>query len=243
MKILSKPRNGTNLIEVNQYGFGYIPVPKVACTSFKFCIAKIIDFQVGEGSIHKELETTRIKSRDDFKDLFIFTFVRNPFERILSAFTNKIKPKRNIKANHLENGVHKALVVYYGDSFYGGMSFKQYVKNVYEIPDSHSDAHFKSQYSILHSTDGNPLYDFVGKLENLEADIEKLNKILKKPLQDIPVKNKTNGKKKHYSLYYDDEMVDLMTKRYSNDLNFFDYSYQNMNPDKFIDPFEDYYKT
>ena len=28
-----------------------------------------------------------------------------------------------------------------------------------------------------------------------------------------------------------------------NDLKFFDYSYQNMNPDKFIDPFEDYYKT
>jgi len=71
---------------------------------------------------------------------FLFTFVRDPYDRILSCYINKF-------LQYKERFIYEDYLMGYLKE---NDSFEDFVRKVAVIPDTLSDEHFRSQYSILY---------------------------------------------------------------------------------------------
>jgi hypothetical protein len=67
--------------------------------------------------------------------------------------------------------------------------------------------------------------DFIGKVETLGQDLQKLSEILSIPYQDIDVELTNRSKHKHYIEYYDDETRQLVAEKYAKDIEYFGYKF------------------
>ena len=109
-----------------------------------------------------------------------------------------------------------------------GMKFEEFIKAICEIPDALANPHFASQYSLCYYK-MKPLYDFVGKLENIGEDFSKLANILKFPNNNLPHKLRTSNKYKsgnvHYTEFYTKETMEMIRQRFGKDIELFDYSF------------------
>lgn len=97
-------------------------------------------------------------------DYFKFGFTRNPWERLVSAWTFAFCKKRITE--------------------YGEVSFSKFVKH-------HTDAWLGVEMNTLDFCDG---CDFIGKLENLQSDFAIICDSLKIPNKNLPHKNRTQHK-------------------------------------------------
>jgi len=207
-KIINR-RIGNLLIIRKRYV--YIALPKVACTSLKKAFRRC-----GAESISKAKEKIILKDNKYFK----FSFVRNPYDRIVSCWKNKVQnPQvRETVGNNMYMGFYKY------DNIVGGMTFKEFVKSISELPDEESNSHFKSQYTFLTDKNGKLFVDFIGKFENLEKDYKKMCKRI--GVKKIPkLEHKRRSKRKHYREYYDEKTKKLITERYKKDLELFGYKF------------------
>lgn len=152
---------------------------------------------------------------------FIFTFVRNPYDRIVSCYEQKVNRKKDkIYYRDFDNFLSKHPKIKKGQT-----SFKEFVKILSKVPDYKADQHIRSQYTFLTDKKGRLISDFVGKSEHLNQDCKKVCKILgiKNPPK-FPHKNKSR-RKKDYKRYYDKETRELVQKRYQKDLEIFGYKF------------------
>jgi hypothetical protein len=148
------------------------------------------------------------------KDFKIFSFVRNPYDRLVSEFIwrKEISPRRN----------------------YGTDTFEEFVKSIVE-PNAHfrhfykqldNSLHLNSQYSIL-SIKGNdiPEVEFIGKFENLEDDFTTYMK--SKGFEEIKKLRHLNQgpREKDYKIYYNDYTKEAVTKLYKDDLEHYGYTF------------------
>lgn len=182
----------------------YYGIPKVASTSLQNILYmkgfKRIDLNQGEG----------YKERNCFK----FALVRNPYDKLVSCYENKIKKPYDLW-----------VVATNYKKIYEDMPFKEFVKAISSIPDNEADRHFKSQCFFLMSKQGKLIPDFIGKFENLEEDYKKIcKKIGIKNPPKLPHKRKSI-RKKTYKDYYDEETKKLIYERYKKDFQFFGYEF------------------
>ena len=129
------------------------------------------------------------------------------------------------------NGVAPGFLRKYGNRFYAGMTFTDFATEVCGIPDLISDKHFISQNFIL-VHNGKLLPNFIGRFENLEKDFQEICRItglsLKLPYMfgNIPKeKLKKVWVKPDYRSYYTRELEEMVRKRYSQDIDFFGYTF------------------
>jgi hypothetical protein len=139
--------------------------------------------------------------------------VRNPWDRLLSCYINKIGDS-SIHGNFIKYGL-----------FYPKMSFEDFLKAVSIIPDAIADEHFKSQASFLWDKDGNQLVDFIGKLESLESDFHYVSKKHNFNVNVLPHLKKSKERNHNYQRHYTDETKKLVTKRYEKDIRLLGYSF------------------
>jgi len=136
-------------------------------------------------------------------DYYKFTFVRNPFERLVSAWRafdkNTGKVNSNFESFIRDRGV--------GHLLYENSEFT----NDHWFPQSNY-----AEYSV-----GSPFVDYVGKFESLEKDWKKLS-------NEIEV-NGTLTKKRYsitdYKSFYTKELVKVVSDIYKRDLELFDYGF------------------
>jgi len=136
------------------------------------------------------------------KNKYIYTFVRNPYDRLISTFFYLKNGGRN-------NGDKKDR-----DKYIGNSSFEDFVKTKL-INASKNQIHFRPQkYWIPNGA------SFIGKFENLENDFNEVKKIvgIKGNLQHL---NKTSHK--DYREYYNDELANIVYKVYEEDFEEFGY--------------------
>ena len=141
----------------------------------------------------------------NYSDYFIFCFVRNPWDRILSGYMQARKP------HNLKN---------------------PYRKYIYELSRNHSldnflkivDNRFWKDYdqSRYYLNNGN-LINFVGRFENLSSDLRRVCDKLNIEYKKFPHKNKSQHK--HYTEYYDDETRQMVAEKYSKDIEYFGYEF------------------
>ncbi|MGM0562393.1 MAG: sulfotransferase family 2 domain-containing protein [Pseudomonadota bacterium] len=95
------------------------------------------------------------------RELFIFTIVRNPYHRILSAYLNKIAKGSSILPRYQEQ------IVRHGAGTLSFQGFCRYLANGGE----HDNAHWMRQTRILGISDR---VDYIGHVETLPQDMERI---------------------------------------------------------------------
>lgn len=145
--------------------------------------------------------------------IFSFTFVRNPWDRAVSAFfylnqggvnsDDELDRKRYISKF---NGNFRLFVL---SSFNDHRIFQQ--------------AHFRPQSEWICDHSGNILVDYIGKIEDYQNCFNRVCEIMKIKPQIIPHLNKSSHKS--YTTYYDKKTKQIIEKAYEKDIKMFDYDF------------------
>ena len=174
----------------------YIPIPKVASTSLKIWFLstspdvgehpdsaswKVNAWLGAEGNRYLLKELAPLHDRQTFK----FTFVRNPWSRLVSSFLNRIVDRgveyRNVM-KRLSRGPWFRLdkrVRYYARKWAYGVgwpetaevTFREFVeRELCAMPAMEMDPHWRPQYTFL----GPHEPDFIGRFERLAEDLRAL---------------------------------------------------------------------
>ena len=156
-------------------------------------------------------------SKDEYERLFKFSFVRDPFQRLVSEYRYR--------------------------NYFHHRSFRDFVLN--KLPQPGWDdkyRHVMPQYEMLHDKEGRLLVDFVGRFESLQNDFDKVCKELGIEDSALPHRNPSNkksrnlkrrarnflfrngeGNKKSYREFYDEETLEAVSRYYRKDIETFGY--------------------
>lgn len=201
---------------------GYIRIRKVASSSINHCLIQHLvkgnsqDDIVIDRALHKKTEARysshiphAVIRRDLKGKYFLFAFVRNPLSRAWSVYKNKVNnPNVADKKHVLSNS-----------GFYAGMDFTEFIEVLAELPDDITDRHLRSQSWFLCDAQG-LLPDFIGKLENFDADWKYISD--KYTLPQPPHRNKTDSSVK-LSDICPRESINKLIERYADDIELFGY--------------------
>ena len=172
----------------------YCYVPKVACTNWKRV------FLVLEGKIENPLDIVRkekvhlqkYKSFKDFRNgkeitwrqnlYYSFLFVRHPFERVLSAYRNKLQDPYNRQYQRMYGST--ILRMFRDDlterEYKAGknVTFPEFVEYIIKTYNEKGAKHLNEHWQIMHKLchPCNIKYNFIGKMDSL---IEDSNQVLK----------------------------------------------------------------
>ena len=141
---------------------------------------------------------------DLFDEYFKFSFVRNPWDKMVSQYNYTIA-KRPDLMDHI--GITKSA------------SFKEYINRVV-LAKLH--VQWDYQYKFLYM-DENCVVHFIGRFENLQEDFNVVCDKIGIPRQQLPHKNVT--KHKHYTKYYDNETKQIVAEKYAKDIEYFGYKF------------------
>lgn len=157
------------------------------------------DNTIGSGPI-----TQYNDSANFFDEFFKFTFVRNPWDRIVSFYF-----------------YHKQRNFDYYD--FNKISFKKFTLNYLYTQPMQTPLNINQCIDWITDENGNILIDFIGKFENFQEDFNIICDKIGIPRQELPHKNKS--KHKHYTEYYDDETRSIVAEKYAKDIEYFGYEF------------------
>jgi hypothetical protein len=191
-----------------RYKAVYVRVPKVASTSIRRSF--------GDG---RERRTYPALLRRRYQDHLIFSFVRNPWSRLVSTYRNKILGEKITNA-YYRDGVHRGFLKW-RFPFYVGMPFEEFADFICTLPDDRVEKHLKSQsHFLVHR--GILVPSFIGRFETLSRDWAELCRILGANM-DLVCHNRTDGAP--YPTYYTTRLVNLVGDRYHEDVVRFAYQF------------------
>ncbi|KAM6987125.1 carbohydrate sulfotransferase 11 isoform 2-T2 [Aplochiton taeniatus] len=182
------PGDLKHLVVDEEHELIYCYVPKVACTNWKRVMMVLtgrgkysdpMDIPSNEAHIPSNLKTlnqysiTEINHR--LKSYLKFLFVREPFERLVSAYRNKFTLKYNssfhkrfgtrIVRRYRKNATQEALANGADVKF---REFAEYLVDPATLRDGPLNEHWQTVYQLCHPCHIH--YDMVGKYETLEED-------------------------------------------------------------------------
>ena len=152
-----------------EHGFCYFRVPKAANSTISQTLQ--VNMRLAHAGSQTELPKSDLHGvphPGDMANLFVFTVVRNPVTRLLSTYLHKAAQEKYRRKFGL-----------YHRNEYKAFSFEDFLHRL-EVDLLFLDIHWAPQTSIL------PYdlekYDFVGKLENLDHDLQHItSEIFSKP--------------------------------------------------------------
>lgn len=143
----------------------------------------------------------------NFDPYFKFAFVRNPWDRLVSLYSEKI-------VNHKKT-INK--VPYYKEFI--GLSFESFLDRIIYSDLESCIPHHRLQTYLM------PLnkMNFIGKLENFNKDIQVVLDHLK--IKNCKIQHLNRSKHSHYSDYYNSRYKKLVESKYAEDIENFNYSF------------------
>lgn len=158
-----------------------------------------------------------------FDSYFKFSFVRNPWDRLVSEYLYR-------KAD-------------------GRMPFSRFVREGLALTDIHLDRtrHMLPQTDYLYDDEGRLLVDFVGRFETLQRDFAQVAKRLDLPELELPHRNMSRptpslwqrlfGKRRArqpYQTYYTESLREQVAEHYTTDIERFGYAFDGSFSDHLI---------
>lgn len=144
-------------------------------------------------NLHKCVSSYSKEYRDS---CFVFTFTRNPYDRLVSAYfyltTGRLRHEGDI---------------HFGKTL--SSNFREFV--IKDLSNNLNWLHLRPQISWLDQS-----VDYIGRLENYKKDFDNICDMIGIPKTPLLHINKTTHK--HYTEYYDDEIRDIVTGIYAEDI-------------------------
>lgn len=195
-----------NTIILPDFKLVFFCVPKAANSSIKAAILAALGVDVTEDVPHSHpaLNLCRPEAVRRFKDYLRIAVVRNPFDRLVSFWKQKICTWRVDVQGHSRDGFHR------------DMPFEQCAAKVCENP--HRNAHYWPQAELVRRP------HFIGRTENLERDWEWIRH-LAQPLELGKLPHYNKSEHGHYRDYYDWTTRRMVENTYAADLKMFGYSF------------------
>ena len=187
----------------------YIHIPKTGGMTIESAL----------GADVKKLHKSRMKIKhgtphqwiypNHWKEYFTFTFVRNPWDRVVSAYFFDLK----MYNEGVNRGRRRKII-----SELGANKFKEFVSQYHQRYLRGPQVLYSSQLKWIA-----PDYDFIGRFENLQQDFDIVCDKIGIPQQQLSHENKS--KHKHYTEYYDDETREIVAEKYAKDIEYFGYEF------------------
>jgi hypothetical protein len=163
-----------NCIVVDSKRVIFVPIYKSAYSSFTefFRAAFPENFaDRKEGSLNSFVDLRN----PEYQSYFKFSVVRDPLARASSCFMDKYA--RSDGHHNVELWRKPLLTLIERES----LTFSEWLELICSIPDTHSDPHWRSQYTTLHDSSG-ALVDEVFHLEKLSTSLAEISQRLSMPV-------------------------------------------------------------
>jgi hypothetical protein len=231
---LSKPRSDFNdhfYISIkNKYAFHTIGKAANSTVKFIFYSKEVEGTHYKPPNVHIKAESpllapfqlppdllTSIFDRSDF---FKFTFVRNPYSRLLSCYLDRILPKKSRPYRELLRILNQQ------DQYLP--SFSEFVEAICDQDVYSQNNHWRVQYfdAMCDKID----YQFIGKQESFLDDINHIysrifNSSLPSKFQSVNASpSQTSAVNRNHD-FWDSSLKKLVAQKYSVDFDFFMYSH------------------
>tara|TARA_R110002020_G_scaffold133235_1_gene297290 strand:- start:12002 stop:12538 length:537 start_codon:yes stop_codon:yes gene_type:complete len=163
-----------------------------------------------EGSTKHLIASTAKKIYEPYwNDYFKFSFVRNPWDRMVSM---------------------SKFIEFYGvDLDNGNINISKYLKKFPKIEVDHRSKSKNDKFNpiknCVYLNILNVELDFIGRFENINEDFEFVCESIGKPTLSFVNHSKTQSEHKHYAEYYDDETRQIVAEKYAKDIEYFGYEF------------------
>ena len=205
----------------------YLQMPKAACSSIQAFILSIEKPQ-----LYAELKSSLSESAaplhhspDNFETgaapdgYFRFTFVRHPFDRIVSFYRNQIAPvQRGDEGDSTRLSAEAA-----ASGFELHMAFPDFLDQIIEDGKARENIHVRPQSDLIFNRQGLTV-DYIGKVEEMHRHLPILDRALGGPGITLGNLNRSGAKTWHSNPAFTRAVVDRLRERYWFDLNFLGYS-------------------
>lgn len=205
-KVFPSDKGDFSLRRYYQHQCVFVHVTKAAGTSLALSL-------FGELPYHYTAQEYRvIYGRHDFNRFFKFTFVRNPWDRLYSAYSYLKGGGWNAQdaewaKNHLVN-IH---------------SFDEFVLNWLTPEHLHAHIHLWPQSNFICDRHGNPIIDHLGYFETIQQDFDTICARLQLPQTDL--KHTNASKRAGYKDVYSPAAIEKVAELYKQDIANFGYSF------------------
>lgn len=228
----------SHVIVLHDYKAIYFAVPKVANSSMKSAIWYLLPQEIREQTPDKAVKRSAFTTKSSREELFSksirilkhqakkfpdylgFAFVRNPWDRLVSCYSDKILSSAVLEDGRADRA-HRA--IHDRAQLPENMEFDAFVRRVVEIPDAKANRHFRSQYTFLTDRRGRLLPRFIGRYENLAEDFNRLQEMLGVSGLSLPTVRKSE--RQAFQSYYTEELRELVADRYKRDIELFEYRF------------------
>lgn len=192
----------------DESNYCWIQIPKCASSTIRTVLQKFT-----EKTTDDKYEWKKTYLTNKLKTRFNFTFVRNPFDRLVSCYSDKIlNHTRWSDKKRQSDSIHYMIEHEY--------DFSEFVKKITTDFYGHDDHWLNCSKFIPHDYTE---FGFIGKCENLKTDFEYVCENIKIPISELPKSNKTNHN--HYTEYYTNELRKIVETRYADDIDRFSYKF------------------
>ncbi|XP_039249040.2 carbohydrate sulfotransferase 11-like [Styela clava] len=225
----------------------FCDIPKVASSNWKRVFIDDLKIKVNGSSNIRDVHAKRLlpdlryytPEEQDYrlKNYFKFMFVRHPFERLLSAYRNKLEnreiewiPSTKHSVDYEGNYYHEKEVIMRvkteGPNNKNTISFSKFVDTLtdpgYRM--KHYNTHWKQYHKLCHPCFIR--YDFIGKLETLPEDLAVIHNAtglyLEKWLHEKERTTSPTLLNKYYKTLHPDKIAHLLSM-YDIDLAMYEY--------------------
>ncbi len=146
-----------------------------------------------------------------FRSFYKFTIVRNPWDRLVSAF------------HFLKGGGFNSKDKIWFETHIGkNISFEEFVLTKLNKPEVLDWYHFRPQHTFISDNKNVSLVDFIGKLENLDTDF---GRIAEKLGVHLNVSKSNESLRSSYKFYYSEKSRLVVSEIYKKDIELFNYTF------------------
>ena len=148
-----------------------------------------------------------------FESYYKFTFTRNPWDRLVSAYMFMSG-----------GGAHEKDRKWSEANLSAYPNFETFVRDGLPRKEIQEWPHFKPQVKFLKGQNGKIELDFIGRFENIREDYEVVRQRLG-IAQELLHINKTKTKREPYRTYYTDQTREIASSVYQEDIQAFGYQF------------------
>ena len=190
----------------HKHKFIFIHIPRTGGTSIEQQFSHDVGVS-GDGTKHWNLDQYKeALSNEQFDNYFKFTFIRNPWDIVISKYMDRGWYSSPIQGRGGEIG------------YYSGQKLSYFLNHYQPARHEYGDSFF--DYF-------NPKQiDFVGRFEDRDEGLNFISKKIGINLNP-QTKSRSNSDKKHYTEYYDDETRQMVAERYAQDIELFGYEFES----------------